>query len=111
MIQCPLCAKAFPQEIVEVHASTCQGRQEDPEVQVLGEENQPEVVPEVISTENNNHHKRMRNGIDQEEVKILLSPSKVNEVSNKVQCPICQQLYSKSVIVEHAACCGDEVYV
>lgn len=32
-------------------------------------------------------------------------------VSTLVECPICSEKYPKSVIEEHAALCGDEVYV
>ena len=40
-VQCPLCARAFPKDKVELHASTCEGRSSSP---------LPEVVDIVDST-------------------------------------------------------------
>ena len=37
--------------------------------------------------------------------------SRPNSFAGGIECPICNQCYSKSVIEEHAANCGDEVYV
>jgi len=90
-VQCPLCARAFPKDKVELHASTCEGRSSSP---------LPEVVDIVDSTAQDSpasqgvsqQNKRMRN-------------------VDTVMCPICNEAYPTSVIEEHAANCGDEVYV
>ena len=57
---------------------------------------------QMNTAQNRAPHKRMRNGI---------SSRHDSSASSKVTCPICNEAYSKSVIEQHAANCGDEVYV
>merc|ERR1719295_2229471 len=72
-VQCPLCARAFPKDKVELHASTCEGRSSSP---------LPEVVDIVDSTAQGSpasqgvsqQNKRMRN-------------------VDTVMCPICNEAY------------------
>ena len=87
-VQCPLCARAFPKDRVELHAATCEGRvSPDEEVEVVEVTSSP---PQHAASQQN---KRMRN------------------LQDTVTCPICNEAYSKTVIEDHAANCGDEVYV
>lgn len=85
-VQCPLCARSFPKDRVELHAATCEGRVSPDEVEIVEEKSSS--PPHQASQQN----KRMRN-------------------VDTVTCPICNEAYSKTVIEEHAANCGDEVYV
>lgn len=94
-VQCPLCARAFPKDRVELHAATCEGRSPDeaPEVEIV-----EESIPGSRASQ---HNKRMRNRVD----------DTVDQAGGCVTCPICNEAYPKTVIEEHAANCGDEVYV
>ena len=83
-VQCPLCARSFPKDRVEFHAATCEGRVSPDEVEIVEETPSPQRASQ--------QNKRMRN-------------------VDIVTCPICNEAYSKTVIEEHAANCGDEVYV
>jgi len=108
MVQCPLCSRSFPRDRVELHAATCEGRQSPPpDVASVSapprEEEEIEIVDETVSSSSRGGmHKRMRNGG---------TTTSSATAGNKVTCPICNEAYSKSVIEQHAANCGDEVYV
>jgi curved DNA-binding protein CbpA len=82
LIQCPLCSRAFPRNVIESHAASCEGR---------GSDSSPEALSPSAGLE------------------VHLPPEEVTE--KMVLCPICSQNYPQSVIEEHAAGCGDEVYV
>jgi len=86
LIQCPLCSRSYEKHVIEVHAANCEGRPEDiPEVVTIGDE--PEIRENISGS-----GFRMSN-------------------SSKVECPICNQGYDQTDIEQHAASCGEEVYV
>jgi len=83
LIQCPLCSRSYEKHVIEVHAANCEGRPEDiPEVVTIGDEPEPQII----------------------------SGSGFMS-SSKVECPICNQGYDQTDIEQHAASCGEEVYV
>lgn len=84
LIQCPLCSRSYEKHVIEVHAANCEGRPEDiPEVVTIGDEPEPQII----------------------------SGSGFMSSSSKVECPICNQGYDQTDIEQHAASCGEEVYV
>ena len=86
LIQCPLCSRSYEKHVIEAHAANCEGRPEDiPEVVTIGDE--PEIRENISGS-----GFRMSN-------------------SSKVECPICNQGYDQTDIEQHAASCGEEVYV
>lgn len=95
LIQCPLCGRNYAKSIIETHAASCEGR--SPESDVLEVNLPPErdaqPPPATRSKVSNSFKER----------------SKASNIL--VECPICNQKYSKTLIEEHAANCGEEVYV
>jgi hypothetical protein len=83
LIQCPLCSRSYEKHVIEIHAANCEGRPEDiPEVVTIGDEPEPQIISGSGFTS-----------------------------SSKVECPICNQGYDQTDIEQHAASCGEEVYV
>ena len=104
MIQCPLCGKNFPKSVIEVHAANCEGKPE-PEPHHSEPELKPEVLevnlpPEKSSPPGRSLVNGSNNRVEGRRTSIKM-----------VECPICNQTYSQTVIEEHAANCGEEVYV
>lgn len=92
LIQCPLCGKHYPRNVVEVHAAGCEGNNND--------EEQPQPVPPEVLEVN----------LPPEREEVRSNPTE-NLDTKMVECPICSQSYPQAVIEEHAAGCGEEVYV
>eukprot|EP00095_Tigriopus_kingsejongensis_P007963 snap_masked-scaffold135_size322082-processed-gene-0.0 protein:Tk07963 transcript:snap_masked-scaffold135_size322082-processed-gene-0.0-mRNA-1 annotation:"chaperone protein dnaj" len=96
LIQCPLCGRNFAKSVIENHAANCEGR--SPETESGLEVNLPPErdtqPPPATKTKVSNSFKER---------------SKASNIL--VECPICNQKYSKSIIEEHAANCGEEVFV
>ena len=100
LIQCPLCGKNFARNVIEVHAASCEGKGDvdsEPEIVASPPQRQPEVLAVNLPPERNERKTSSTSG---------------RKTSIKmVECPICNQTYSQTVIEEHAANCGEEVYV
>ena len=141
MIQCPLCSRSFAQEVIEFHAANCEGRPPSPpttyaerdttdDIQVLEPvpnsqaggngslldsfvviANDKEVT-DVLARKRKGGARSSgeSNSSDNNNVPSVKCSSRAKAVSD-IECPICNQSYAKSVIEEHAANCGDEVYV
>ena len=138
MIQCPLCSRSFAQEVVEFHAATCEGRVPSPplayverdadDIQILepvgdNTEQEESLLDSYVLIDKDNYLgdsvARKRKGGARSSGES--SSGENNNVPNvkyssrsalsNVECPICNQSYSQSIIEEHAANCGDEVYV
>jgi hypothetical protein len=111
LIQCPLCGRNFSKSVIEIHAAQCEGRSTvdssatpaADSVEVLEVKLPPENGDKSSSTTPPPRHLRPKTS----------KPSSDGSLSSykMVECPICNQKYSKSVIEEHAALCGEEVYV
>ena len=87
--------------MVEVHAASCEGRAADPD--------EPEVVLEVnLPPEEVLQVPKARPASSEPAAK---KTSPRLGVGERVECPICNELYPKASIEEHAASCGEEVYV
>lgn len=87
LIQCPLCSRSYEKHVIEVHAANCEGRPEDiPEVVTIGDE-----LPEPQNSISGSGFRMSSSSI--------------------VECPICNQGYDQTDIEQHAASCGEEVYV
>ena len=141
MIQCPLCSRSFAQEVIEFHAANCEGRPPSPpttyaerdttdDIQVLepvpnsqagGNESlldsfvviaNDKEVTDVLARKRKGGARSSgeSNSSDNNNLPNVKCSSRVKAVSD-VECPICNQSYAQSVIEEHAANCGDEVYV
>jgi len=141
MIQCPLCSRSFAQEVIEFHAANCEGRPPSPpttyaerdttdDIQVLepvpnsqagGNESlldsfvviaNDKEVTDVLARKRKGGARSSgeSNSSDNNNVPNVKCSSRAKAVSD-VECPICNQSYAQSVIEEHAANCGDEVYV
>ena len=87
LIQCPLCSRSYEKHVIEIHAANCEGRPEDiPEVVTIGDE-----LPEPQNSISGSGFRMSSSSI--------------------VECPICNQGYDQTDIEQHAASCGEEVYV
>ena len=138
MIQCPLCSRSFTREVIEYHAANCEGRAPSPPISLV--ERDPDDI-EILEPINGSRVEReslldsfvvigndkpvadpmARKRKGETRTSGESSSGENNNVSNvkcssrpslgDVECPICNQSYSQNVIEEHAANCGDEVYV
>ena len=138
MIQCPLCSRSFTREVIEYHAANCEGRAPSPPISLV--ERDPDDI-EILEPINDSRDEReslldsfvvigndkpvadpmARTRKGETRTSGESSSGENNNVSNvkcssrpslgDVECPICNQSYSQTVIEEHAANCGDEVYV
>ena len=138
MIQCPLCSRSFAQEVVEFHAANCEGRAPSPPISYVERDNDDIQILEPIGDNSEQVESLLDSfvviGTDKQLGDPLArkrkggarssgesSSGENNNVSNikcssrptlsNIECPICNQSYSRSMIEEHAANCGDEVYV
>ena len=137
MIQCPLCSRSFAQEVVEFHAATCEGRAPSPpvsytepeidDIQILEglSDNSTPQNPSLDSFVVIGDNKHLSDPVARKRKGGTRSSGESNGENNNVssvkyspgptlsgiECPICNERYSQSVIEEHAASCGDEVYV
>ena len=138
MIQCPLCSRSFAQEVVEYHAANCEGRPPSPLIAYDERDTEDIEIMEPLSDGTKQSESLLDSfvviGSDKNFTDPLARKRKGGARSNgessngennnipgvkcstrptvsDIECPICNQSYSKTVIEEHAANCGDEVYV
>lgn len=104
LIQCPLCSRNFAKSVVEVHAATCEGKNSSMEEPDVLEVNLP---PEESSVSPSSTQQQQQ---QQQQQATSSTPRRSSKVA-LVECPICNQKYPKNSIEEHAANCGEEVYV
>lgn len=108
LIQCPLCGRQFARNVVEVHAATCEGK--DPVADLASEaDDEAEAEKEWVRVPT---PEELRvNRVRDRQRSTSAGRRSIDARMNLVECPICNQKYSQSVIEEHAANCGEEVYV
>ena len=131
-IQCPLCGRHFAKSVIEVHASNCEGQSDSSP----DEPKNPQVKMPVQEPPNLRTTSGARTSRSKPQHSTKMTATKTSSTGstsgssrgsslssghprpdmNKgllglVECPICNQNYDKSVIEEHAANCGEEVYV
>ena len=114
--------------MVEYHAASCEGRRDDGEVDMDGrgaaasggvgpeilevnlppEKSAASVGPKTRPSSSEPAAKRAGTNSSSSSSSVRRTPS---SSSGKVECPICNERYAKSAIEEHAANCGEEVYV
>ena len=86
-----MCSRSFAKNVIEVHAANCEGRTEEAEDDF--EHVEVDEVAEAVANSNADVNMRSANSV------------------KLIECPICNQSYDQTVIEEHAANCGEEVYV
>ena len=136
LIQCPLCGKNFPNGVVEYHAASCEGRRDEVDMDGGGSRRRagdaagPEILEVNLPPEKplkgtgfdgrsgpeSSTGAKTRPSSSEPAAKRAGPPSSSvrrtpSSSSGRVECPICNERYAKSAIEEHAANCGEEVYV
>ena len=118
--------------MVEYHAASCEGKR-DGEVDMDGGGGRRRVGPEILevnlppekpggkgaSGSSGSAGAKTRPSSSEPAAKRAGPPSSSSvrrtpsssSSSGRVECPICNERYAKSAIEEHAANCGEEVYV
>ena len=138
LIQCPLCARNFPKSVIEIHAASCEGRpaaaagagaddDNDTGPTMMIDDGQisgglsvhlpPEKAAAAADPLRHLHRQQQQQQHRHPAPRSASQPghggvaSKRRPTGRTVECPICNQKYPQSSIEEHAASCGDEVYV
>ena len=113
--------------MIEYHAASCEGKRDEVGMDGGGDvrgAGQPEILevnlpPENLSGRTVAGSASKTRPSSSEPAAKRAGPSASSSVrrtpssssSGRVECPICNEKYAKSAIEEHAANCGEEVYV